>query len=105
MEFSDRGIKLLAQLEGFKAEPYRDSGGKLTIGNGTLDPVDDNGNPTIKEVDTHGAMVLLLDKVQPLVATLNSWIKVPVNQNQFDALVCLGYNIGSWAITNSTLMR
>ena len=37
--------------------------------------------------------------------TVNNTVKVPLNQNQFDALVSLAYNIGSTAFKNSTLVK
>ena len=37
--------------------------------------------------------------------TVNSSVKVPLNQNQFDALVSLAYNIGSNAFKSSTLVK
>ena len=37
--------------------------------------------------------------------TVNDSVKVPLSQNQFDALVSLTYNIGSTAFKNSTLLK
>jgi len=37
--------------------------------------------------------------------TVNSSVKAPLNQNQFDALVSLAYNIGSSAFKSSTLVK
>lgn len=37
--------------------------------------------------------------------TVNDVVKVPINQNQFDALLSLAYNIGSTAFKNSTLVK
>lgn len=37
--------------------------------------------------------------------TVNESVTVPINQNQFDALVSLTYNIGSGAFKNSTLLK
>ncbi|WP_312069487.1 lysozyme, partial [Acinetobacter sp.] len=38
-------------------------------------------------------------------ASVNNLVKVPLSQNQFDALVSLTYNIGSTAFKNSTLLK
>lgn len=37
--------------------------------------------------------------------TVNNTVKVPLNQNQFDALVSLAYNIGTNAFSKSTLVK
>lgn len=36
---------------------------------------------------------------------VNNAVKVPLKQNQFDALVSLTYNIGTGAFKNSTLLK
>ncbi len=36
---------------------------------------------------------------------VSQYVRVPVNQNQFDALVSFVYNVGTGAFKNSTLLR
>ena len=57
MNFSDKGIALLKQLEGFRAKPYADSGGKMTVGYGHLMVPGDGVaiNDIIEEVQATGA--------------------------------------------------
>ena len=38
-------------------------------------------------------------------SAVNSAVTVPINQNQFDALVSLTYNIGTGAFKESTLLK
>ena len=38
-------------------------------------------------------------------SAVNSAVTVPINQNQFDALVSLAYNIGTGAFKESTLIK
>ena len=38
-------------------------------------------------------------------STVNTSVKAPLTQNQYDALVSLSYNIGSNAFKNSTLLK
>jgi lysozyme len=37
--------------------------------------------------------------------TINQSVKVPLTQNQFDALVCFCYNVGSGNFLSSTLLK
>lgn len=48
---------------------------------------------------------LLWIDVQIAVLTVNNVVKVPISQNEFDALVDLAINIGSHAFATSTLLR
>jgi lysozyme len=43
--------------------------------------------------------------MQIFCAAVSSLVKVPLNQNQFDALVSFTYNCGSGALKGSTLLR
>ncbi|NET11647.1 MAG: lysozyme [Okeania sp. SIO1H6] len=42
------------------------------------------------------------DKAAEVVLRL---VQVPLNQNQFDALVCFCYNVGTGAFESSTMLR
>ena len=57
---------------------------------------------TISEVE---AVSLLLSRLTPVVDLVNKIVKVPLTQNQFDALCDLVYNIGSGAFSKSTLLK
>jgi len=48
---------------------------------------------------------LLENDLMPVVSTINSLVKSPLTQNEFDALCCLTYNIGCGAFRNSTLLK
>lgn len=97
MNFSNSGIALLKQLEGFRAEPYKDQAGNLTVGYGTRT----NSSQTVTEEQ---ASELLLEATKATVSSLNGLVKVPLTQNQFDALVVFVYNIGVTAFTHSTFL-
>lgn len=104
MNFSDNGVALLKSLEGFRSTAYKDSGGKMTIGYGHLIV---NGDGTcvgdiLEEVQATG---LLKQDVQSAVDCVNACVTVPLNQNQFDALVIFAYNVGNGALQNSTLLH
>ena len=115
MNFSESGRQLLMQLEGIEYECYHDSAGFLTIGCGHLLTKDElssgkivcnaltirwkNGRLTDSEVEA-----LLANDVYFAEEAVNNYVNVPLNQNQFDALVSFVFNIGTSAFRNSTLL-
>ncbi|MFK7073950.1 lysozyme, partial [Acinetobacter baumannii] len=76
-----------------------------TIGTGTT--VYPNG-VKVKKGDTctaEQAKTYFKHDLAKFEKTVNESVTVPLNQNQFDALVSLTYNIGSGAFNNSTLLK
>ena len=100
MIFSNRGIQVLKQLEGFSATPYYDSAGVLTIGYGTTRFPKD-----LKYVTEAQAEILLRADIGWAERAVNRHVTATLNQNQFDALVIFTYNVGAGAFTESTLLR
>ncbi len=101
MKTSDKGIQLIKQSEGVRLKVYKDSVGLRTIGIGhKLLP--DEHFTTITEEE---AVSMLKHDLGMAEKTINKVVKVPLNQNQFDALVSLTFNIGSGAFYKSTLLR
>jgi lysozyme len=105
MKFSDNGLELLKVLEGFRAKPYADSGGKMTVGYGHLIVPGDGvgGNDDIITVSK--ATELLSNDVSRTVGGVNNSVTSTITQNQFDALVIFAYNVGIGAFSKSTLLR
>lgn len=101
MRFSQAGIGLLESFEGKKNFVYKDSAGLKSIGIGHL----------IKEGEkftslTDGQIYDLLKRdVVEAEKAVNTLVKIPLNQNQFDALVSLVFNIGYGNFSNSTVLR
>lgn len=104
MQLSHSGLEFLKDQEGFKAKAYRDGGGVWTIGYGTTfvdgKPVQEGMTCTESE-----AVVWLAQDTASVQTTLNQSVRMPLRQNQFDALVSLVYNIGEEAFRKSTLLR
>ncbi|MGE8535160.1 MAG: lysozyme [Chryseobacterium sp.] len=95
MKTSQKGINLIVSFEGFSAKPYLDSAGIPTIGYGnTYYPggkkvtMKDPAITKEKGVELFAAVLPTYEKI------VNSKVKVPLNQNQFDALVSHAYNTG-----------
>ncbi|MDV4308884.1 glycoside hydrolase family protein [Acinetobacter baumannii] len=102
---SDDGIDLITSFEGTRFNAYDDGVGVWTIGTGTT--VYPNG-VKVKQGDTctpEQAKAYFKHDLAKFEKTVNESVTVPLNQNQFDALVSLTYNIGSGAFKNSTLLK
>ena len=105
MHVSPSGIDLICNFEGLRLKAYDDGVGVWTIGFGTTKYP--NGI-RVKKGDTctlDQAKAYMQNDLKSFEQTVNNTVKVPVSQNQFDALVSLAYNIGSTAFKNSTLVK
>lgn len=96
---SENGVNLVAQFEGFRSSAYQDQGGVWTIGYGHTSGV--KSGDTITEAR---AKELLLSDLQIAANAVNSY-SLNINQNQFDALVSITFNIGTGAFADSTLLK
>lgn len=105
MSVSAKGIDLICSFEGLRLTAYDDGVGVWTIGFGTIKYP--NG-VRVKRGDTctleQAKSYMKYDLIE-FEHTVNSLAKVLLNQNQFDALVSLTYNIGSGAFKGSTLLK
>ncbi|AYZ12934.1 lysozyme [Chryseobacterium arthrosphaerae] len=95
MKTSQKGINLIISFEGFSAQPYLDSAGIPTIGYGnTYYPggkkvtMKDPAITREKGVELFSAVLPTYEKI------VNAKVKIPLTQNQFDALVSHTYNTG-----------
>lgn len=104
-QLSSAGIDLISNFEGLELQAYYDQAGVCTIGYGTT--IYPNGTPVqitdrCSVDDAKRYMHHDLNRFEKAVSTA---VKVPLTQNQFDALVSLTYNIGAGAFKNSTLLK
>lgn len=105
MTTSTTGINLISSFEDTKLQAYDDGVGVWTIGTGTT--VYPNGKK-VKEGDTctlAQAKTYFAHDLKRFESSVNNLVKVPLSQNQFDALVSLVYNIGQTAFSKSTLLK
>lgn len=102
---SDNGMKLLEQFEGLRLEAYLDSASIYTIGYGTIKYPDGRKVKKGDKITKGKAKDYKLHDLKEFESTVNTSVKVPLTQNQYDALVSLSYNIGSGAFKNSTLLK
>jgi hypothetical protein len=104
MKPSDNVVQMIKKHEGF-APKLTDDVGHPMIGYGcdlSAAEAKKYEGRTISEVE---AVSLLLARLTPVVDFLNNIVKVPLTQNQFDALCDLVYNIGSGNFSTSTLLK
>ena len=105
-EMSEAGLKFLMNNEGVILHPYRDSVGIWTIGVGNTYYED---GTKVKEGDApitlERAMELFKSVLKHYELAVYTNTRDDINQNQFDGLVSLTYNIGVSAFKNSTLLK
>jgi lysozyme len=94
MRVSQAGINLIKEFEGFVGHPYQDMVGVWTIGYGHTEGVT-RRSPHISE---HQASQLLERDLNSKYAAAVNRLGVALNQNEFDALVCFVYNLGTGII-------
>lgn len=101
MKTSDAGLAALTKREGKKNEAYLDVKGIPTIGVGHTSP------------EVHIGLVWTDQQVQDALRAdvedaedcVNGYVKAPLTQYQFDALVSFVFNVGDTAFRRSTLLQ
>ena len=94
------GLDLIKSFEGFREIAVRLPDGRWTIGHGHVRSAREG--LTISETD---ADELLVQDLLPVESAINSLIFTPLNQNQFDALASLVFNISVERFRDSAVLR
>ena len=102
MRASNFLIDTLKTEEGFSATAYPDSTG-FSIGYGTFIDKPEEQYLLEESITKEKAHALLVLDVADRIKFIEQRIKIPLNQNQIDALVLLLYNAGPYAITGGSL--
>ena len=97
---SQEGIELIKKFEGCELEAYQDSVGVWTIGYGHTKDVKEGDS-----INRDEAEHLLHEELPEYEGYINDLVTVPLNQCQFDALVCWVYNLGPTNLKESTLLK
>ena len=120
MKTSKNGLEFITRWEGIVLNPYMDIAGKWTIGVGHLmlqsDSFSTIPNDKVREllsskdkkhpvagvkIPREEAIAILAKDVGVTEKALEVAIKVPLTQNQFDALVSFGFNCGTGVFRTS----
>lgn len=104
MHISLKGIDLIKAFEGLSLEAYRCSSSVPTIGYGTTRYPDGRKVQMGDRISEPQAEAFVIDECDQLVKEMESLVKVPLNQNQIDALTSFCYNLGCGALADSALL-
>jgi lysozyme len=106
MKVSKHCIDLIEISEGFSEVPYLCPAGIVTIGFGSTRDYDGkpitNSHAKITKEEAESLMRATLTTYEDAVTR---YVTVPINQNQFDALVDFAYNAGAQNLRTSTLLK
>jgi lysozyme len=101
MKTSANGVGMIKRFEGLELEAYQDIAGIWTVGYGHTGP-DVQPGMRISERD---AEELLKQDLRPAEENVSRLVRVPLNQNEFDALISFVYNVGAGGFGKSTARR
>jgi lysozyme len=97
---SEKGLSLVRQFEGLRTTAYKCSAGVWTIGYGHTQQV--KAGKVITKAQADAFLQLDISKAD---ATIQRLVKVPINQNERDALASFIFNLGAGAFESSTLLK
>lgn len=100
MEYSKSCLALIESFESCRTVAYRDTGGVWTIGYGHTYNVHEGDSMSVAEAERW-----LIFDIGYTVAFLNRVIRVPLTQEQFDALVDFVFNVGVGNFSESRLLQ
>ena len=106
MRLDNKGYMLITEFEGFSSKPYLCPAKLATIGYGNTFYKDGRKvtmvDKPITKAEAFDMFKVIADKFAKKV---NSVVKVPLNQNQFNSVVSFAYNCGVANLMNSTLLK
>lgn len=100
MRISKEGLDLIKAEEGIRLRAYKCPAGVWTIGYGHTGNVHQGMTVTKEEAEE-----LLLADVGWAEEVVRTYVKVPLAQHEFDALVSFTFNVGGTAFKDSTMAK
>lgn len=100
MKTGNKGIELIKHFEGCELEAYKCPAGVWTIGYGHIKGVHEGMKITEMQAEE-----MLKSELHEYEGYINDYVTVPLNQNQFDAMVSWVYNLGGGNLKASTLLK
>lgn len=105
MKINEAGLQIIKEFEGLRLKAYRDTGGVLTVGYGHTSAAGDPRVTTGLIITEDEADAILRRDVAGAERDVAALVTVPLNENQFSALVSFVFNLGRSKVANSTLIR
>jgi lysozyme len=106
MKLDENGYKLLMGFEGLSLKPYLCSAGVPTIAYGsTFYPSGKKVTMQDSPINLSTANWMLKETADKFAVDVNKLIKANLNQNQFNAIVSISYNIGLAGLAKSSLLK
>lgn len=105
MRITQNGIDLIKRFEGFRATAYLCPAKVLTIGYGHTSRA---GAPPVTrgmKIGEAEAAVILRRDVESFAKGVAKLLTIPLNDNQFSALVSFAYNVGLGAFAKSSVLK
>jgi lysozyme len=99
---NQKGIDLIKEFEGFSETVYICPGGHPTIGYGHVVKPHEDFSCGISKMEAEN---LLREDIKIAENAVQQMVHVPLNPNQFAALVSLTFNIGAANFARSTLLK
>lgn len=99
-QITENGIAIIKEFEGFQDEPYLDVK-HMAIGYGH----GIKANEKFTKISEKKANDLLDEDLDSIEKAVSKYVKVPLTQNQYDALVSFTYNFNEKKFKNSTLLK
>jgi lysozyme len=105
MKLNKLGIDLMHHFEGCRLEAYQCSAKVWTIGWGNT--FYENGTPVRQgdKISQERANSLFVFVANKFAGEIKKLIKTNLTENQFSALVCFAYNVGTGNLGKSTLLK
>lgn len=99
-QINQEGLNLIKEFEGLSLTSYKDPVGIWTIGYGHIKTAKPGMVITEKQAED-----LLRADLKEAEQAVNKFVQVPLNSNQFSALVSFVFNLGAGNFKSSTLLR
>ena len=103
---SRNGVKFIQKHEGFRTDVYLDQAGLPTEGTGHLLTAEEKVKYRVGDRVPDDVLEMWFDQdISRFESAVNRLVKVPLTQNEFDALTSFAFNVGVSAFQNSSVLR
>lgn len=100
MKLNQDGINLIKSFESCSLKVYKDIRGLNTVGYGHRTDLPEGTVINVQEAET-----LLENDLSNVCKQLNEYLKIPLSDNQYSALVSFVFNLGIGEFANSTMLK